>query len=592
MRSLIPLFNQFDSIVASIPIRDNRPYYDKWRHTTTFDMNLAVQEAKKNMRNIAEWIYRKENSNNLEAGKEKMIEYVRIIIDKLSNIDIQNITGKDSVYVTDVPNEDLEFLHDCERFAKNDTRRYPGKNYFEIVNTIKHGDKYNSFSDADIKKSLNLELSITKDSLIAYFEEWIKCIKSISTTIGHDSISLILSLLEEYRRLQREDYDKSIQTILQKITDDDIIAYVEDHPAAKKAPAFQRKTKDASKLYDLYKSWFASMGAKYRIVPPEMQIKSEISLINKFNAALMSIIYEYMIAAHKEAEVEAISNWSKSHPIEHPYKGIVKIKNNERDLETIGRFYFDVFHGSHGSIEWPKTPENYYKTKYYTYMSDPRRKERIGKYLTWGLKNSLNADMAYSLNKIFNEHSMSDSGDNELCVVISWHEYDIVGQSTDREWTSCQNIYTGEYRDFVESGMLAGSLIAYLCDVGDTEVKVKQNGPEKHETIRDSANDKYVRGKKINIQRPLGRVLIKPFIHYDEEQNYADPNWILRVSKKYGTFPDDLLMKLQGWLDINWNSNIINKYDNTKNKRTGRAFEAPNSVYKDTNEEHSMFWAD
>lgn len=72
------------------------------------------------------------------------------------------------------------------------------------------------------------------------------------------------------------------------------------------------------------------------------------------------------------------------------------------------------------------------------------------------------------------------SGD--LWLVISNHAYDIAGMSTNRNWTSCMNIFNGINKEYVENDIKYGTLVVYVIDKNDT-----------------------------NINQPYGRVLIKPY---------------------------------------------------------------------------------
>lgn len=71
----------------------------------------------------------------------------------------------------------------------------------------------------------------------------------------------------------------------------------------------------------------------------------------------------------------------------------------------------------------------------------------------------------------------------KLMIVLSNHAYDIAGMSTDRKWTSCMNIITGSNRKWVKEDIKWGTVVAYLIE----------------------ENDK-------NINNPLGRILIKPYL--------------------------------------------------------------------------------
>ena len=71
---------------------------------------------------------------------------------------------------------------------------------------------------------------------------------------------------------------------------------------------------------------------------------------------------------------------------------------------------------------------------------------------------------------------------NNLWIVISNHSYDIAGMSTNRDWTSCMNVIDGDNKEYVDKDIQYGTLVAYIIDKKDT-----------------------------NINRPYGRVLIKPY---------------------------------------------------------------------------------
>ncbi len=69
-----------------------------------------------------------------------------------------------------------------------------------------------------------------------------------------------------------------------------------------------------------------------------------------------------------------------------------------------------------------------------------------------------------------------------LTIILSRHPYDLAGMSTNREWTSCMNIYDKrKYKNCIKADIKQGTLIAYL--------------------VKDS--DK-------NINNPLARVNVKP----------------------------------------------------------------------------------
>lgn len=64
---------------------------------------------------------------------------------------------------------------------------------------------------------------------------------------------------------------------------------------------------------------------------------------------------------------------------------------------------------------------------------------------------------------------------SDLQVVISRHPYDIIGMSTNRGWTTCQDLndkrYHGEYLYGIKNILEGGSLIAYLIRKKDRNIK-------------------------------------------------------------------------------------------------------------------------
>jgi hypothetical protein len=97
--------------------------------------------------------------------------------------------------------------------------------------------------------------------------------------------------------------------------------------------------------------------------------------------------------------------------------------------------------------------------------------------------------------------------EDDLVIIFSSAKYDIAGMSTGRlpTWSSCMNLIMGGNQHYVERDMKEGTIICYLTKVNDT-----------------------------NIENPLGRVLIKPFLNVENEKDvilYPD-------QKTYGNIPD------------------------------------------------------
>ena len=105
----------------------------------------------------------------------------------------------------------------------------------------------------------------------------------------------------------------------------------------------------------------------------------------------------------------------------------------------------------------------------------------------------------------------------EYLIVISRHPVDVAGMSTDRGWRSCMMVGTKAdpknraYSEHVECDVKEGTLIAYLIDKKD-----------------------------LNINAPVGRVLLKPLYNATRDKVYYTVE-----RKTYGTVPDDFLQKIK-----------------------------------------------
>ncbi len=157
--------------------------------------------------------------------------------------------------------------------------------------------------------------------------------------------------------------------------------------------------------------------------------------------------------------------------------------------------------------------------------SDPTRKIKIGKLI----KDPI------LLQSFANDPNRAASKEEHL-VVISRHPYDIAGMSTDRGWTSCMNLNTGRFKNFVPLEIKAGTIVAYLIKKAD-----------------------------VNIKNPLARMLIKPFI------NSVDKSVALGIENvMYGTGNLEFKKVVSQWVDA------VNK-----SQKLDGIYEMPGNIYHD-----------
>ena len=97
--------------------------------------------------------------------------------------------------------------------------------------------------------------------------------------------------------------------------------------------------------------------------------------------------------------------------------------------------------------------------------------------------------------------------DEDLMIIFSSAKYDIIGMSTDRDsyWDSCMNVIKGGNRHYVKLDIKEGSIICYLTTLSDT-----------------------------NLKKPLGRVLIKPYINTENKEDVV----LYPELKTYGSIPN------------------------------------------------------
>jgi len=132
-----------------------------------------------------------------------------------------------------------------------------------------------------------------------------------------------------------------------------------------------------------------------------------------------------------------------------------------------------------------------------------KRETKLGKILPSDLMKSF-----------VNDPSRTASKKISQMVVISRHPYDIGGMSTDRGWSSCMNLKGGSRNAYVPMDIEAGTLIAYVTD----------------------SNDK-------NLKNPMGRILYKPFVNLKGETYFVSSDAV------YGSIPWPARKVIENWIE-------------------------------------------
>jgi len=115
-------------------------------------------------------------------------------------------------------------------------------------------------------------------------------------------------------------------------------------------------------------------------------------------------------------------------------------------------------------------------------------------------------------------------------VVISRHPVDIAGMTTGRRWKSCMDVDSGVNKQYVEADVKEGSIVAYLIKNDDK-----------------------------NIENPLSRILMKPYIYQKTGKVYLMPG------STYGTISEKFEETINNWLISVQGALPTGKFDINKN---------------------------
>jgi hypothetical protein len=144
-------------------------------------------------------------------------------------------------------------------------------------------------------------------------------------------------------------------------------------------------------------------------------------------------------------------------------------------------------------------------------------------------------------NEFSNDKIRATGKKSSMLVVISRHPYDIAGMSTDRGWTSCMNLKSGSNRRYVAWDVKLGSVIAYLINPEDK-----------------------------NIEKPIGRIMIKPFFNPEDKKQVA----FGMEDTVYGTSTPGFKETVLKWVnEVNDSKDLVG------------IFELGNKLYNDSSDE-------
>jgi hypothetical protein len=216
---------------------------------------------------------------------------------------------------------------------------------------------------------------------------------------------------------------------------------------------------------------------------------------------------------------------------------------NEKDFETANPLVSKI--NRLLNINFPgfkiKDAEEYKKGVVYNENDKEKKQPRkIGRLL-----QSVNDGESERLLDAFKKDPFRLAKDNSYKVVISRHPYDIAGMSTDRNWRSCMTLNVpnvvyneperrnieGINKRYVDQDINEGSIVAYLV-----------------------SNNDVTKGGKVEIRRPLARILMKP--HYNKN-NKSDIAY--SIGRIYGAGVKKFSDFIREWLLDNVNKNTKGK---------------------------------
>jgi len=272
-----------------------------------------------------------------------------------------------------------------------------------------------------------------------------------------------------------------------------------------------------------------------------MIVKISESIINE---ALKPSEFRDLMKVGRELAMERISQiWPR-------LEAMADAKNRSGD-----RLYFDIEQSSESfKINSAYNIKIFLKNNGYELLDlkdgvvqkqDSKNKMRLGKVLTMLGKTD---KTALELLQRYNNEKSLLANENDYLMVISKHPYDIGGMSTDRNWVSCMNLRGGSNSHYVKIDVKEGTIISYLIKRGDK-----------------------------NLQNPISRVLIKPFIDVLDETNIL--YGVESESVYYGRQNEDYI------------KNLISILDKAQGEKTG-IFKISEKLYTDVSDSDTKIKGD
>jgi hypothetical protein len=161
-------------------------------------------------------------------------------------------------------------------------------------------------------------------------------------------------------------------------------------------------------------------------------------------------------------------------------------------------------------------------------LDNPKREVKIGKLLSQNGKEDLrNLFLGDPIRELATQQA-------EYSIVVCRHPYDLAGMSagTGREsWhSSCLNINGGCNSHYVPKEIKNGTLTVY-----------------------------YIRTEDKNINKPLGRVNVKPYKKEEELDQKDKQKCYFPDTRVYGSFPPDAILALKEWI-ISWQGDLTGDF--------------------------------